>query len=1022
MDSQNVEDELSMKTHARFILLLLLVFVCMNSLVFLLGRSLIPMAPGYGFISPTPYGYHGPVSRSLTCLDPAGALNVDYASDAFAADALKQGKVPLWNPYQGIGQPFLANPLFAVLYPPHLLHLILPAQWWDVVFLLNWLLAALFLYLFLDVLGIPKVASVLGGVVVLSSGFFQIYLALREVPAVAAWWPLLAYAVERTVRDPSWKHRHWVLALGIYCSITGGQPESSFMSLFVILVYAIVRLFQAGKDGWRGLIGFIPGSLAGLLLAAPLWINFAQYAFTSYSFHTPDHTVGLRGRSLTALYPCIFPYLYGILQSYPLGMLSGADWESSPGWLPALVIFLSLCSFGSLKKRRDRGLILLAVLAAVIGAKIWCVPGINAIGHLPLFDRINFARYAVFILVFALAGMAAYGIHFLAGLDEKKWRPILFCWTLLGVGLLLSGIYAVSADLEKAGFTSGAAVHVFGFGALGLLWAVLGPIMLWRVKKRVPTENGTFYLVGSMGIVLQGIAYAPVGFDPVSFAILSGACLILYCLLAHWISRRLASLGPKPVAMVSVAAVLPTLVIALVTAGGLPARYNPLTPVPYLGELAALQQGGKFRSYSFDSVPQPNFASAAGLSSLDVIEAISPQGNARFIEHFLERGSSALWLAGNKTGFRRKGNPSVEVVTNLRYYSLASVRYFVARDAEPLLAPVYDTADFRLGLAGRELLRPAEARVVCPSDRLERVDILFHTSRRTNSGRAVLRVFGPDGRMIATSEARSERFHNDAYAAFHFAPVEGLQGREIRLEISYFPEKSGSMIAVYGFPSKPEMGFAFRMFEKTAPPKEYRVVYRHPETGVRIWENPDAVERIFLAPSAGVAGTWEEAMDRLRETPDLTRQVWLTQGPEIASSYPLNLPTGRLLSFNLEANEVRAKYEAHTGGVLTLTEGFCPGWSVTVNGKGVPVQLVDGVFLGVRIDGPGLYELVYRYRPPFWNLTLGMAALGLLLVVFGDRITGKRRRGRALGEVSDETGKRHILSRSNSRRDPTHEV
>ncbi|HOI94757.1 MAG TPA: hypothetical protein PK250_08630 [Syntrophobacter fumaroxidans] len=979
-----------MRTHVRPVLFLLLIFVCVNGLVFFLGRSLIPMAPGYGLISPVPYGYKGPISKNMTCLDPAGALNVDYASDAFAAGAMKQGILPLWNPYQGIGQPFLANSLFAVLYPPSWLRLFLPPQWWDVVFLLNWLLAALFLYLYLDVLGVPKAASVLGGGVVLASGYFQSYLALRELPAVAAWWPLLAFAVERTVRDPSWRHRHWVLALGIYCSITGGQPESSFISLFVILVYAVVRLLHAGRKRWRVLLGFIPGSLAGLLIAAPLWVNFAQYAFTSFSFHAPDSVHGLMGRSLNALYAYILPYLYGPPQGYPLGVLNDADWDYSPAWIPALVVFLALCSFAAWRKKRDAGLVFLSILAAAVAAKIWSVPGINAIGALPFFKLIIFPRYAGFLLVFSLAGMAAYGVHFLAGLEAKQWRPILVPWALLMIALLVIGIHAVRGNLETLGYTGGPAVHLFGFGVLGLFWAILGPVMLWMVKRNAPGQNGAFYLVAAAGIVLQGTAYAPVGFEAASTGLLSGICLVLYCAFAWWLSRFRVPFGMNPMVVASAAAVLPTLTIALLGPHGLPARYNPLTPAPYLDKLAALQQGGIFRSYSFDGVPQPNFASAFRLSSLSVLEAISPQGTARFIEHFLDRGASALWLAGNKTGFRSKGNPSTEVVTNLRYYSLASVRFFVARDSEPLLAPVYDTDDSRGAISPLPLRRPAEARVVCPSDRLARVDVKLDTSGRVHTGRLVLRVFGPDGAVIATREARSEGLRNHAYLGFTFPPVEGLEGKGLRLEISYVPEKRDSMIAVYRYPSKPELGFAFRMYDTAVLPGGCSLLYDDPETGVRIWDNPGAVPRIFLAPCAGVANTWREAMERMRETPDLARRVWLTRGPEIVSNYPLNLPTGRLLSFDLRPNEVRSKYEAHTAGILTFTESFCPGWSVTANGKETPVLLVDGVFLGIRIDKPGTYDLVYRYRPPLWSLTLAMAVLGFVLVLFGNRMTGRR--------------------------------
>ena len=44
----------------------------------------------------------------------------------FAAESLRSGHLPLWNPYQFCGTPFLANGQSAVLYPPNLLFWVLP--------------------------------------------------------------------------------------------------------------------------------------------------------------------------------------------------------------------------------------------------------------------------------------------------------------------------------------------------------------------------------------------------------------------------------------------------------------------------------------------------------------------------------------------------------------------------------------------------------------------------------------------------------------------------------------------------------------------------------------------------------------------------------------------------------------------------------------------------------------------------------------------------------------------------------
>src|SRR5215212_7025872 len=50
-----------------------------------------------------------------------------YPWRAFAATWMRQGVVPLWDPHQFCGTPFLANSQSAVLYPLHFLLLYLPS-------------------------------------------------------------------------------------------------------------------------------------------------------------------------------------------------------------------------------------------------------------------------------------------------------------------------------------------------------------------------------------------------------------------------------------------------------------------------------------------------------------------------------------------------------------------------------------------------------------------------------------------------------------------------------------------------------------------------------------------------------------------------------------------------------------------------------------------------------------------------------------------------------------------------------
>jgi hypothetical protein len=952
------------------LIFLLLVFFCANSMVFFMGRTLIPLAPAFGVLSPAPYGYKGPCAIDFPFTrDAGGAFNCSYAYDAYTVRSLKQGFFPFWNPYQGLGQPFLANSLSAVLYPGNWLMLILPPAWWDMIWLLNWLLAALFFYLYLSLLGIEPIFALLGGVGVLSSGYFQMNLALREVPAVATWWPLLLYAVERTIQAPTWRHRHWVLALAVYCTVTAGQPECAFLSLFTVLLYAVIRWMWTKEHRWKSFLALIPGSLGGLLLSAPLWVNFAAYAFSAYSLHGADSKMGLIYFRYKSTVEFLFPYVYGF--------------SDGPMWEPGLLIFLAFVSIGSLYPNPGKGQIFFTIVAILTLAKFCGVPVINLLGSLPLFERIHFI-YGAFLLKFALSGMAVYGLSYLTRLNPRQWQNWLAGWSVFCLVVLIVGIRPIWGHIQKSGLLSYYPAVFARFGGLGLAWAISAPVALFWLRRQRPDEYKLFYLLTYFGIIWQGIAYAPQGSQMIT-SLLSPLYLLVFLLTAVFAARPNVIKGYKKMAIYGlIIAALPQMVSGfLFPSLGLPKRYDPLTPPPYVEQLRRIQENGIFRSYSFDSAPAPNFAAPFGLSSLSVLDPLSPKGTAAFISTDLDRGViNPLSLVGN-IPYWSFHDSMAELRDNLRYYSLVSTKFILGQDSDPLTPSFYNTDFWHYTTDTKLLAAPLEFSLVSPADTLSRVDVLIHHDAFSSAGTVTLAIFGPDGSLKGTASLPAEPLKGKVpptFIKFIFSPITGLKNQEIRVQLSFTPFGPGSRLSAYVYPKAPELGFACRLFSGPATPETYPLIYEDPDTKVKIWENPEAIPRLFLAPAAGVAKSWEDALARLKETPDLTRQVWLVEGPPLASSWHSELPTGKILSFHLDPNDVSATFQAYTPGILTMTDSYSPGWRASLNGQEVPILLVDGVFRGVRLHTPGTYALKYSYRPPYWHQSLAMAIIGILLV------------------------------------------
>src|SRR5579871_4297693 len=70
---------------------------------------------------------------------------------SFARESLRQGRLPLWNPYILCGQPFLGNPQMGVFYPTSLLLCFLPVWCYlNLTSLLHVFLCGVFTYHYLD--------------------------------------------------------------------------------------------------------------------------------------------------------------------------------------------------------------------------------------------------------------------------------------------------------------------------------------------------------------------------------------------------------------------------------------------------------------------------------------------------------------------------------------------------------------------------------------------------------------------------------------------------------------------------------------------------------------------------------------------------------------------------------------------------------------------------------------------------------------------------------------------------------
>lgn len=208
-----------------------------------------------------------------------------YPWRVFASNTLHSGYLPLWNPYQFCGTPFVANSQSAVFYPLNLLFYILPVwKAFGVSVLLHLFLTGSFAYWFLrsPQMGLGRAAALLGAVAWQLCHWQVAWLELPTFLCVSAWLPLALLWVDRTVERPT-PFRAGVLGLCLGIMLLAGHLQIALYCLGLITAYALFRALPRLRSDGPRLLGCALLVLAlAFGLAAPQILPTLELARVSH--------------------------------------------------------------------------------------------------------------------------------------------------------------------------------------------------------------------------------------------------------------------------------------------------------------------------------------------------------------------------------------------------------------------------------------------------------------------------------------------------------------------------------------------------------------------------------------------------------------------------------------------------------------------------------------------------------------------------------------------------------------------
>ena len=158
----------------------------------------------------------------------------------FTATELREGRLPLWNPYSAAGEPWLANPQTGVFYPPTWLFLVLPFPTAYMLYLLAHLVLLGWGAYLLFTRTVSPGSAMVGAVALIISGPILSLLDVQNNLATLAWIPLALWCAT----EGAWRRGGIVLAM----AFLGGEPFFAAVGalLYVVASYGLRRARGTG--------------------------------------------------------------------------------------------------------------------------------------------------------------------------------------------------------------------------------------------------------------------------------------------------------------------------------------------------------------------------------------------------------------------------------------------------------------------------------------------------------------------------------------------------------------------------------------------------------------------------------------------------------------------------------------------------------------------------------------------------------------------------------------------------------
>jgi hypothetical protein len=338
----------------------------------------------------------------------------------FAVSEVRAGRLPLWDPHNYGGHPFLAANLTSVFYPLRVLDYLWPEPttiaWHQ---LLKSVLAGAGAYLFFRrALGVAAPPALVGAAAWPLCGFLTLWAGFT-ISQVAAQLPWMLLCTDGVVRQPrsAWGAG---LALATASILVSGHVSIAVEVLLAAMLYAAWRL-RSARPRWPPLLALTAAWILGFALSAPQNLPTLEYARESRRIASRvEGSVETPPVGWSALPQIVLPYYYGSFQRQTIYLAAGNRAESPAAAYAGLLATLFLAPLGFAHSRLRRFQLFWAGLGVFGISQVLGLPFAERLFRLPLLDTLRANRFTL-LTAWAAGAMAVVGLDVLWR-GDCRWR------------------------------------------------------------------------------------------------------------------------------------------------------------------------------------------------------------------------------------------------------------------------------------------------------------------------------------------------------------------------------------------------------------------------------------------------------------------------------------------------------------------------------------------------------------------------------------------------------------------------